>query len=121
LRQVELLGLRWADAELEAGTLRVARTLGRVGGAIVIGEPKSKRGRRGGRSTRRKGGADGGTRTHTPSRAAVVKTASSTGPTRRRVRLILARADGGRACVGPHPPGRGLAVSGRRRWESNAR
>lgn len=46
LRRGELLGLQWRDIDLEAGTLRVARTLGRVGGEIVVKEPKTDRSRR---------------------------------------------------------------------------
>lgn len=46
LRRGELLGLRWSDIDLEAGTLRVSRTLGRVGSEIVIKEPKTDRSRR---------------------------------------------------------------------------
>jgi integrase len=47
LRPGELLGLQWPDLDLEAGTLRVERTLARrahVG--LVVGPPKSKRSRR---------------------------------------------------------------------------
>ena len=46
LRQAEVLGLRWADVDLEAGTLRVAVVLGRVGGQYVLTEPKTRRSRR---------------------------------------------------------------------------
>ncbi|MFN8660931.1 MAG: site-specific integrase [Thermomicrobiales bacterium] len=46
LRRGELLGLQWRDIDLDAGTLRVARTLGRVGGEIVLKEPKTERSRR---------------------------------------------------------------------------
>jgi integrase len=46
LRRGELLGLRWDDADLERGTLRVGRALVREGGRHVIGETKTKRGRR---------------------------------------------------------------------------
>jgi integrase len=46
LRRGELLGLRWADADLARGTLRVGRALMREGGRHVVGETKTKRGRR---------------------------------------------------------------------------
>jgi integrase len=46
LRRGELLGLRWDDADLERGTLRVGRALVREGGRHVLGETKTKRGRR---------------------------------------------------------------------------
>jgi integrase len=38
LRRGELLGLRWQDLDLDAATLRVARSLQRTGGAIVLKE-----------------------------------------------------------------------------------
>jgi integrase len=46
LRRGELLGLRWDDADLECGTLRVGRALVREGGRHILGETKTKRGRR---------------------------------------------------------------------------
>jgi integrase len=46
LRRGELLGLRWDDADLEQGTLRVGRSLVREGGRYTLGETKTKRGRR---------------------------------------------------------------------------
>ncbi len=46
LRRGELLGLRWDDADLNRGTLRVGRALVREGGRYVVGETKTKRGRR---------------------------------------------------------------------------
>lgn len=46
LRRGEVLGLRWDDADLERGTLRVGRSLVREGGVYVLGETKTKRGRR---------------------------------------------------------------------------
>lgn len=46
LRRGELLGLRWDDADLNRGTLRVGRALVREGGRHVVGETKTKRGRR---------------------------------------------------------------------------
>jgi integrase len=46
LRRGELLGLRWDDADLDRGTLRVGRALVREGGRYVLGETKTKRGRR---------------------------------------------------------------------------
>jgi integrase len=42
LRRGELLGLRWEEVDLEAGKLRVARTLTRVSGlGIVVTTPKT--------------------------------------------------------------------------------
>jgi integrase len=41
MRQGELLGLKWQDVELEAGTLGVRRTLTRRGGKMALGEPKT--------------------------------------------------------------------------------
>ena len=46
LRRGELLGLRWDDADLERGTLRVGRALVREGGRHRLGETKTRRGRR---------------------------------------------------------------------------
>jgi integrase len=46
LRQGELLALRWEDLDLEAGTLRVRRTLTRTKGNYSTGEPKTKKSRR---------------------------------------------------------------------------
>jgi integrase len=46
LRRGELLGLRWDDADLESGTLRVGRSLVREGGSNKLGETKTRRGRR---------------------------------------------------------------------------
>jgi integrase len=46
LRRGELLGLRWDDADLERGTLRVGRALVREGGRHELGETKTRRGRR---------------------------------------------------------------------------
>src|SRR5918998_170905 len=46
LRRGELLGLRWDDADLELGTLRVGRALVREAGRHVLGETKTRRGRR---------------------------------------------------------------------------
>jgi integrase len=46
LRSGELLGLRWDDADLELGTLRVGRALVREGGRHTLGETKTRRGRR---------------------------------------------------------------------------
>jgi integrase len=46
LRRGELLGLRWEDADLDAGRLRVARSLQRIGGKLQLTEtqtPKSRR------------------------------------------------------------------------------
>jgi integrase len=46
LRRGELLGLRWDDADLERGTLRVGRALVREGGRHTLGETKIRRSRR---------------------------------------------------------------------------
>jgi integrase len=46
MRQGELLGLRWEDVDLEAGTLRVRHTLARVDGRLTLLEPKTERSRR---------------------------------------------------------------------------
>lgn len=47
LRRGELLGLRWEDVDLEAGTLRVQQTVQRLANyGLVVGPPKSGRSRR---------------------------------------------------------------------------
>ena len=46
LRLGELLALRWADVDTDAGTLRVTGTLQRTRGCIEIAEPKTKQSRR---------------------------------------------------------------------------
>src|SRR5215208_3461206 len=46
LRQAEVLGLRWADVDFGAGTLRVNHALTRVDGKLVLAEPKTDRSRR---------------------------------------------------------------------------
>jgi integrase len=46
LRIGEVLGLRWEDVDLDAGTLRVAQAVQRVGGKLVISAPKTPRSRR---------------------------------------------------------------------------
>ncbi|CAN5894213.1 site-specific integrase [soil metagenome] len=46
LRRGELLGLKWADVDLDRGTLRVGRALVREGGRHAVGETKTRRGRR---------------------------------------------------------------------------
>jgi integrase len=46
LRQGEILGLRWEDVDLAAGTVRVTHALQRVEGKLVWVEPKSKTSRR---------------------------------------------------------------------------
>ncbi len=46
LRRGEALALRWSDVDLDAGMLVVRGTLGRVGGKLVITEPKTDRSRR---------------------------------------------------------------------------
>ncbi len=46
LRQGELLGLTWADIDLEAETLTVGRTLQRYGGEYHLDAPKTEKSRR---------------------------------------------------------------------------
>ncbi len=46
MRQGELLALKWEDADLERGVLRVRRTLTHVDKGFVVGEPKTKKSRR---------------------------------------------------------------------------
>ncbi len=46
LRQGELLGLKWGDVDLEAGTLQVRRTLTTAKGGPVLSAPKTKGSRR---------------------------------------------------------------------------
>lgn len=46
MRQGEIIGLRWSDIDLVAGTLSVKRSLQRVEGVMVPLEPKTERSRR---------------------------------------------------------------------------
>jgi integrase len=46
LRRGEAAGLRWADLDLDAGTLTVSGQLQQIGGRLVAGAPKSEAGRR---------------------------------------------------------------------------
>src|SRR5260370_31917505 len=46
LRRGEALALHWSDVDLDAGKLVVRGTLGRVGGKLIITEPKTERSRR---------------------------------------------------------------------------
>jgi integrase len=46
LRQGEILGLRWPDVDLDAGTLTVRHALARIEGQLVLVEPKSATSRR---------------------------------------------------------------------------
>ena len=46
LRQGEILGLRWSDVDLAAGTLTVRHALARIDGRLVLVEPKSATSRR---------------------------------------------------------------------------
>jgi integrase len=46
LRRGEVSGLRWADVDLANGHLTVRHTLSRVGGELVLTEPKTARSRR---------------------------------------------------------------------------
>ena len=46
MRQGEILGLRWKDADLDSAALQVVATLQQVDGAFVFSEPKTARSRR---------------------------------------------------------------------------
>jgi integrase len=46
LRQGEILGLRWSDVDLDAGTLTVRHALARIEGELALVEPKSATSRR---------------------------------------------------------------------------
>lgn len=46
MRRGEALGLRWQDVDMAKGLIRVHQTLVDVNGAVSIGEPKTKSGRR---------------------------------------------------------------------------
>jgi integrase len=46
LRKGEILGLRWQDIDLDAGTLRIAVSLQIVGGKPILVTPKTNRSRR---------------------------------------------------------------------------
>jgi integrase len=46
MRQGEILALKWDDLDLEAGTLRVRRTLTKAGKVYATGEPKTRNSRR---------------------------------------------------------------------------
>ena len=46
MRRGEALGLRWADVDLDAGRVRVVQTITQTRGRIVVGDPKTARGRR---------------------------------------------------------------------------
>jgi len=46
LRQGEILGLVWADVDLDAGTLRVTQALQRVDGKLIFKAPKTEKSRR---------------------------------------------------------------------------
>jgi integrase len=46
MRRGEALALRWTDIDLDAGLVAVRGTLGRVGGKLVVSEPKTDRSRR---------------------------------------------------------------------------
>lgn len=46
MRRGEALGLQWTDLRLDEGQLDVRRTLGSVANNLVIGEPKTDKGRR---------------------------------------------------------------------------
>jgi len=44
MRRGELIGLRWDDIDLQAGQLRIRRTIARVGGRLVVGPVKTRSG-----------------------------------------------------------------------------
>lgn len=46
LRRGEVLALAWDRVDLDAGTLKVTSTIGRIGGELVISAPKTERSRR---------------------------------------------------------------------------
>jgi integrase len=46
LRRGEIVGLRWADVDLDAGTLRVVRNVTEADGQLHVGEPKTECGKR---------------------------------------------------------------------------
>ncbi|MCX5044033.1 site-specific integrase [Aldersonia sp. NBC_00410] len=46
MRRGEALALYWSDVDLDAGVVAVRGTLGRVGGKLIITEPKTERSRR---------------------------------------------------------------------------
>jgi integrase len=46
LRRGEALALRWTDVDLDLGLLAIRGTLGRIGGRLIITEPKTDRSRR---------------------------------------------------------------------------
>jgi integrase len=46
LRPGELLGLSWEDVDFGAGTLRVRHSLKRIGGTLVLSDPKTVTSRR---------------------------------------------------------------------------
>jgi integrase len=46
MRRGELLGLQWGDVDLEAGTVRVARSVEQVKDAVALKAPKTRSGRR---------------------------------------------------------------------------
>ena len=46
MRRGEALAVRWTDIDLDAGLLTVRGTLGRIGGKLVVSEPKTDRSRR---------------------------------------------------------------------------
>ena len=46
LRQGEILGLRWADVDLEAGNLAVTQALQRIDGKLSVKAPKTEKSRR---------------------------------------------------------------------------
>ena len=46
IRQGELLGLKWEDVDLDAGTVAIRRTLSYIAGATIFAPPKTERSRR---------------------------------------------------------------------------
>jgi len=71
MRSGELLGLKWSDVDLDAGTIRVRRTLTRKdnGRRIALGEPKTKKSRRTVKLTQRPQKPSGATARGRPGRS----------------------------------------------------
>lgn len=46
MRRGEALGLRWTDLRLDDGQLDIRRSLGTVANSLVVGEPRTDKGRR---------------------------------------------------------------------------
>jgi hypothetical protein len=75
-RREVLLGLTWADADLDSGVLTIQRTLLELGGKLTEGTPRTRAGERGSTSVRRPSGCSG--RTGMPSRPASAPAGATT-------------------------------------------